>query len=140
MVCGKNKIILINVLIALLGCGSVILTFHFGYEWYMSDFHPHSRGALLGFVMFYMRGVIIPTVFISAFLKAKYSLLMISAVNVYMFYSWYGTNPLRVILMFLSGITGFAIVLIFMTLRDKYMKELRAKENTCSRFEAQSDR
>lgn len=131
MAFGKNKIILINMLIALIGCGSVILAHQFGYVWYMSDFHPQSRGASLGFVMFYMRYIIIPTVFLSAFLRAKYSLLMISAVNMYMFYSWYSTNPLRVLLMFLSGITGFAIVFMLIALKNKYVKGLWEKENPC---------
>lgn len=112
MASGKNKNIAINTVIALLEVVIVILVHQFGYDWYMSHFSPRSRGGTLGFVMFYMRYVVTPVVFLSAFIRIKYSLLAIGMVIIYMIYTWYSTNPLRVILMFCSCSIGYIVVII----------------------------
>lgn len=73
----------------------------------------------LGFVMFYMNFIVMPAVFISPFLKARFSLVMIVSVFVIMFTTWYGTNPLRVTLMFLSGFIGYLFVILGLTIVNK---------------------
>ncbi|CAD6175601.1 Uncharacterised protein [Escherichia coli] len=108
---GKNKTVAINVLIAVLGCIFVVTVHYFGYKWYMDHFTPRSRGVGLGFVMFYMRYIIIPIIFLSAFIKLKHSAPILSVAFVFMFYTWYGTNPLRVMLMFGSSLSGYAIII-----------------------------
>lgn len=122
MVSGKNKNIIINTAIAFLGCFFVLLVHKLGYEWYMAHFNPRSRGVTLGFVMLYMRFIVIPVVFLSAFIKVKHSLLTICVVIIYMTFSWYGTNPLRVILMFFSCSIGYAVVVICGVMKEKYLK------------------
>jgi len=112
---------IIKTLIAFLGCIIVILMHQVSYEWYMSHYSPRSRGVSLGFVMLYMRYIIIPIVFLSTFIKLKYSLLMVSVVILYMFNSWYGTNPLRVLLMFSSCSIGYSTVIICGFIKDKFI-------------------
>lgn len=108
---GKNKIVAMNILIAVLGCILVVTVHYFGYKCYMEYFTPRSRGVGLGFVMLYMRYIIIPIIFLSAFIKLKYSISILGVAFVFMFYTWYGTNPLRVILMFGSSLSGYAIII-----------------------------
>lgn len=108
---GKNKIVAMNILIAVLGCILVVTVHYFGYKCYMEYFTPRSRGVGLGFVMLYMRYIIIPIILLSAFIKLKYSMSFLGVAFVFMFYTWYGTNPLRVILMFGSSLSGYAIII-----------------------------
>ncbi len=129
MVSGKNKNIIINIAIAFLGCILVILVHHLGYRWYMNYFSPRSRGVTLGFVIFYMEYVVIPVVFFSAFMKVKYSLLFIGVVIFYMFYEWYGTNPLRVVLMFFSCSVGYVMVIVCSVIMKYLGKNNTAKSN-----------
>ncbi|CNL04363.1 Uncharacterised protein [Yersinia mollaretii] len=116
---GVNKELVFKVIIALIGCFVVFSIHQLGHDWYMGYFKPRSRGVTLGFVMFYMNLIVIPTVFISPFLKAKFSLIMMVFVFVVMFVTWYGTNPLRVILMFLSGLLGYLSVMLNLTIINK---------------------
>lgn len=102
----------------------------------MNYFSPRSRGVTLGFVIFYMEYVIIPVVFFSAFMKVKYSLLFIvycllfiGVVIFYMFYEWYGTNPLRVVLMFFSCSVGYVMVIICSVIMKYLGKNNTAKSN-----------
>ena len=69
---GKNKTVAINILIAVLGCIFVVTAHYLGYKWHMDHFTPRSRGVGLGFVMLYMRYIIISIIFLSAFIKLKY--------------------------------------------------------------------
>ncbi|WP_148242092.1 hypothetical protein [Enterobacter asburiae] len=108
---GKNKTVAINILIAVLGCILVVTVHYFCYKWYMDHFTPRSRGVGLGFVMLYMRYIIIPIIFLSAFVKLKYSIPILSVAFVFMFYTWFGTNPLRVMLMLGSSLSGYAIII-----------------------------
>lgn len=81
--------------------------------------NPRAGGGTLGFVMFYMNFIVMPAVFISPFLKARFSLVMIVSVFVIMFTTWYSTNPLRVTLMFLSGFMGYLFVILGITIVNK---------------------
>ncbi|MCB5309796.1 hypothetical protein [Yersinia massiliensis] len=116
---GINKKNVFKIIIALMGCFVIFSIHQLGYELYMSHFKPQSRGVTLGFVMFYMNFIVIPTVFISAFLKVRFSLIMMVLVFVIMFITWYGTNPLRVILMFLSGFMGYFFVMLSIAIENK---------------------
>lgn len=116
---GVNKKLVSKVIIALIGFFVVFSIHQLGHDWYMGHFNPRSRGVTLGFVMFYMNFIVIPTVFISPFLKEKFSLIMMVFVFVVMFVTWYGTNPLRVILMFLSGLLGYLSVMLNLTIINK---------------------
>lgn len=107
----KIKIFIMNALISVLGCILVITAHNFGYNWYIDNFTPQSRGVGLAFVISYMRCIIIPIIFLSAFIKLKHSIFILSLAFIYMFYSWYGTNPLRVILMFTSSLSGYALII-----------------------------
>ena len=78
-----------------------------------------SRGVRLGFVMFYMRYVIIPITFLSAFIKLKHSSVIFGLVAVFMLYSWYETNPLRVILMLISCSAGYVLVILLKYVQEK---------------------
>ncbi len=80
----------------------------------MGHFRPRSHGVTLGFVMFYMNFIIMPCIIISPFLRVRFSLFLMLAVFLWMFYMWYGTNPLRVLLMLLSGLAGYGFILIGM--------------------------
>lgn len=73
----------------------------------------------LGFVRFYMQFIVIPAVFISPFLRVKFSLVIIALVFVIMFTTWYETHPLRVTLMFLSGFMGYLSVMLCLTVKNK---------------------
>lgn len=113
---GKNTIVAMNILIAVLGCILVVTVHYFGYKCYMEYFTPRSRGVGLGFVMLYMRYIIILIILLSIFIKLKYSmsflgLAWLGLAFVFMFYTWYGTNPLRVILMFGYSLSGYAIII-----------------------------
>ena len=119
MVHGINKMFILNLVIALTGCFVVFLVHQLGYEWYMSHFQSRSRGATLGFVMFYMKHIVIPVVFISSFIKMKISLIIMILVFLFMFITWYDTNPLRVLLMFLSGATGYVFVILCLAVKNK---------------------
>lgn len=119
MAYGINKNIVSKVIIALIGCFVVFSIHQLGHDWYMGHFKPRSRGVTLGFVMFYMNFIVMPAVFVSPFMKAKFSLIMIAFVFVVMFVTWYGTNPLRVILMFLSGFMGYLSVMLILTIINK---------------------
>ncbi|ASV18939.1 hypothetical protein B8P98_06355 [Klebsiella quasivariicola] len=70
-----------------------------------------------------MRFIVIPVVFLSAFIKVKHSLLAICVVIIYMIFSWYGTNPLRVILMLFSCSIGYAVVVICGVMKKKYLEK-----------------
>lgn len=122
MMSGKNKEMLLNTLIGILGCFFVIVVHQIGYELYMSYFTPRSRGVSLGFVMLYMRCIIIPVVFISSFIKIKHSLIITSVAIIYMIYSWCETNPLRVALMFFSYSAGYVAVIISSAIKNKFTK------------------
>jgi hypothetical protein len=114
MISGGNKIIFFKLLSSIFACVAVILAHQMGYEWYMGHFRPRSHGVTLGFVMFYMNFIIMPCIFISPFLRVRFSLFLMLAVFLWMFYIWYGSNPLRVLLMFLSGLAGYGFILIGM--------------------------
>lgn len=116
---GVNKKLVSKVIIALIGCFVVFSIHQLGHDWYMGHFKPRSRGVTLGFVMFYMNFIVIPAVFLSPFLKARFSLTIIALIFVVMFVTWYGTNPLRVILMFLSGLLGYLSVMLNLTIINK---------------------
>lgn len=107
----KNKKIIAKLIISVLGCTTVLAVHHLGYEWYMTYFTPMSRGVGLGFVVFYMRYIIIPITLLAAFIKPKRSSVIFGLVIIFMIYSWYETNPLRVILMLISFSTGYALVI-----------------------------
>ena len=98
-------------MIAVLGCILVIIVHNLGYKWYMDNFIPRSRGVGLAFVIFYMWYIMFPLMFLSAFIKLKHSIFILSLAFIYMFYSWYDTNPLRVILMFISSLSGYALII-----------------------------
>lgn len=117
MALGKYKMLFLKSVIAIIGCASVVISHQVGYEWYMNHFTPSSRGISLGFVVFYMRCVIVPSVFVSAFIKAKYSLVIGLLINIYMFFLWYETNPLRVILMLISYLVGYILVVLIKLIR-----------------------
>ena len=112
---GKNKILLIKLVIAIAGCLVIIFIHQISYEWYINNFTPRSRGVSLGFVMFYMKYIVLPAIFLSVFIKMKYSLMIVVLISVYMFISWYNTNPLRVMLMFTSFLLGYAVVIFSRT-------------------------
>ena len=116
----KNKVIIFNLLLALLSCAVIILIHNAGYEWYIAHFHPRSRGVGLGFVRFYILGIIIPAVFISVFIRMKCSLIMMAAIFGYMFITWYSGNPLRVILMSISACAGYGVVISGMLLKRSF--------------------
>lgn len=111
---GKSKLVAIKFFLSLFGCAIVIISHQMGYEWYMGHFRPRSHGVTLGFVMFYMNFIVMPCIFISPFLRVRFSFLIIIPVFLWMFYTWYETNPLRVLLMFLSGLAGYGFILIGM--------------------------
>lgn len=110
---GGNKAVVIKILIAILGCILVFTVHYLCHKWYMNHSTPRSRGAGLGFVMLYMRYVIIPIIFFSVFIKLKYSISILVVAFIFMFYTWYGTNSLRVMLMFGSSLSGYAIIIFF---------------------------
>lgn len=116
-------------MIALLGCITVMVVHHFGYEWYMAHFIPQSRGVDLGFVTFYMRCVIIPFVFLSAFIKPKHSLLTFCFVIIFMLYTWYGSNPLRVILMLISCSAGYVLAISLRRIKRKNSEPTNTNKN-----------
>lgn len=122
MVSGKHKKLLIRFIIAFTGCLIVFLVHEIGHEWYMNHFRPRSHGVSLVFVMFYMRYIILPVIVLSAFIKWRWSLLIISFAFLSMFSMWFGTNPLRVILMFLSGSLGYVSVLLGIYLSKRIAK------------------
>ncbi len=62
-------------------------------------------------------------------MKVKYSLLFIGVVIFYMFYEWYGTNPLRVVLMFFSCSVGYVMVIICSVIMKYLGKNNTAKSN-----------
>lgn len=82
-----------------------------GYEWYTTYFTPRSRGVGLGFVIFCMRYIIIPITFLTTFIKPKHSSVIFGLVIIFMLYSWYGTNPLRVMLIFCSSLPACLIII-----------------------------
>lgn len=49
--------------------------------------------------------------FLATSIKPKHSSVIFGLVIIFMFYSWYGTNPLRVILMFCSSLSGCSIII-----------------------------
>jgi hypothetical protein len=116
----KNKNIIAKLMIAFLGSITVLVVHHLGYEWYMTYFTPRSRGVGLGFVMFYMRYIIIPITFLSAFIKPKHSSVIFGLVIIFMLYSWYETNPLRVILMLISCLAGYVLVILLKYVQEKF--------------------
>lgn len=115
----ENKNIITKLMIAFFWCITVLVVHHFGYEWYMAYFTPRNRGVGLGFVMFYMKYVIIPIIFLSAFIKPKHSSVIFGLVTIFMLYSWYETNPLRVILMLISCPAGYVLVFLLKSVQEK---------------------
>lgn len=55
---------------------------------------------------------------------------MIALVFIIMFIIWYGTNPLRVTLMFLSGFMGYLSVILSLTIVNKVYKNNNIKNIT----------
>lgn len=121
MAFGKNKNLILKFIVGLTGCFFVFISYKLGYDWYVDNFTPRSRGVSLGFVAFYMRYIIIPSVFLSAFIKLRLSIVMIITVIIYMVASWYSTNPMRVILMLASYLSGYLFIIIVLTLRRKHI-------------------
>ncbi len=115
----ENKNIIAKLMIAFLGCITVLVVHNFGYEWYRTYFTPRSRGVGLGFVMFYMRYVIIPTTFLSVFIKPKHSSVIFGLVAVFMLYLWHEINPLRIILMLISCSAGYVLVILLKYVQEK---------------------
>lgn len=128
MVSGRNKIIAFKIISSLIGCLVVILVHEIGYEWHMDHFQPHSRGVTLGFVMFYMQFIVNPGIFVSSFLRIRYSLAIMILVFLLMFCTWYETNPLRVLLMFLSGVAGYSFIILCVIFKNKKLPHWLLKE------------
>lgn len=116
---GKNKATLVNILIAILSCILVVIVHDFGHDWYMDHFTSRSKGVTLGFIMAYMRYIMIPAIFLSAFIRVKYSITILSVFIIFMFYCWYESNPLRVILMFVSCLSGYTLIIFYRLLKNK---------------------
>lgn len=108
----KSKLVVIKFILSIFGCAIVIFSHQMGYEWYIGHFRPRSHGVTLGFVMFYMNFIAIPCIFISPFLRVRFSLFIMLPVFLWMFYTWCETNPLRVLLMFLSGLAGYGFIVL----------------------------
>jgi D-alanyl-lipoteichoic acid acyltransferase DltB (MBOAT superfamily) len=87
----------------------------------MTYFTLRSRGVGLGFVVFYMRYIVIPITLLAAFIKPKNSSVIFGLVIIFMLYSWYEINPLRVILMLVSFSMGYILLI---SLRDIYKNHL----------------
>lgn len=119
LVTGKNKILAFKILFSLIGCLVVVVVHQLGYQWYMEHYQPLSRGVTLGFVKFYMLYVVMPFIFISSFLNVKFSLAVMAVIFILMFYAWYETNPLRVLLMFISALTGYCFIMLCILFEKK---------------------
>ncbi|MFX2609504.1 hypothetical protein [Enterobacter mori] len=125
----KIKKNLAKLIIAFAGCIIVLAVHHLGYEWYMTYFTPRSRGVGLGFVNFYMRYIVIPITFLAAFIKPKNSSVIFGLVIIFMLYSWYEINPLRVMLMLISSSTGYVLVISLRSIYMNYSKQTKPNNN-----------
>lgn len=83
----------------------------FGLRMVHNLLYTKEEGVGLGFVIFYMRYIIISITFLATSIKPKHSSVIFGLVIIFMLYSWYGTNPLRVILMFCSSLSGCSIII-----------------------------
>ena len=119
LVTGKNKILAFKILFSLIGCLVVVAVHQLGYQGYMEHYRPRSRGVTLGFVKFYMQYAVMPFIFVSSFLKVTFSLAVMTFIFILMFYAWYETNPLRVLLMFISGLAGYGFILLCVLFEKK---------------------
>jgi hypothetical protein len=120
---------LVKLIIAFLGCITVLAVHHLGYEWYITYFTPSSRGVGLGFVIFYMRYIIIPITFLATFIKPKHSSVIFGLVIIFMLYSWYETNPLRVILMIISFSAGYVLVISLRSIYRNHSEQTKTNKN-----------
>lgn len=128
LVSGKNKILAYKLLVSLIGCLVVVVVHQLGYQWYMEHYRPLSRGVTLGFVKFYMQYVVMPFICISSFLKVPFSLAVMAVIFILMFYAWYETNPLRVVLMFISALAGYCFVMLCVLFEKKKLSRWLLKD------------
>ena len=128
LVTGKNKILAFKILFSLIGCLVVVAVHQLGYQGYMEHYRPRSRGVTLGFVKFYMQYIVMPFIFISSFLKIKFSLAVMAFIFILMFYAWYETNPLRILLMFISGLAGYGFILLGVLFEKKKLSRWFLKD------------
>ena len=132
LVTGKNKILAFKLLFSLTGClvvvVVVVVVHQLGYQVYMEHYRPRSRGVTLGFVKFYMQYAVMPFIFFSSFLKVTFSLAVMAFIFILMFYAWYETNPLRVLLMFISGLAGYCFILLCLLFEKKKLSRWFLKD------------
>ncbi|QMV16414.1 hypothetical protein Vspart_03806 [Vibrio spartinae] len=98
----------------------IFITFHDLFRhFYVNYFEVMSKGIELGFVNFIAIYIMIPYFVVLSLVKNGYKLLAYISVNVYIFYTWIGYHPYRVILIFLClTVASFFIYFI----ENKYFK------------------
>lgn len=109
----KNKWLLIKFCIPIL-CIITSITLHdLGSHIYKAHFHTTSSGVGLGFVAFYFTYFIFPSYFAISFMNYKLSIGLALIILAMLFYAWFDTNPLRVILM--ASVTTLSYFIIIFT-------------------------
>ena len=93
-----------------------------GYDIYMTYYTPRSRGAGLGFVFIYSVFFILPSFFAVIFAPLRWGVMIVAAVMGALFYLWFGSNPLRVILMALSSLLPYTILFVMNVWLEKRIK------------------
>ncbi|KEY59826.1 hypothetical protein [Serratia sp. DD3] len=126
MLSGKSnsaKIFLIKIIASILCCVVLIFIHDLGHYIYTNSFTPRSKGVGLGFVSFYLIFVISPSLFVIPFVSFRMSVVISILVLVYPFLQWFSTNPLRVILIVLSGFLAYLVAFLMRGLIDVCFKK-----------------
>ncbi|PVZ83927.1 hypothetical protein C9426_24655 [Serratia sp. S1B] len=113
-------IFLIKIIASLL-CSAILIFAHdLGHHLYTSHFTTRSRGVGLGFVAFYIKFFIIPSLFIISFVSFRIGIILCIVVLAYLFFQWFPSNPLRVTLIALSAILSYLVIFMMKKRIDRY--------------------
>ncbi len=95
----KTKWLLIKLSIPILCMVISVILHDLASHIYKANFHTTSSGVGLGFVAFYFTYFIFPSYFVISFINYKLGIGLALIILAMLFYAWFDSNPLRVILM-----------------------------------------
>lgn len=122
MACGmKNKVRMLSYKIthALICCVVLIMVHDGVHYFYMQHYRVISHGVTLGFVSFYILYVMCPSIFVMSFLRGWWFTAVFIIATTLLFYFWFSSNPLRVLLMVSSYVVA-TICLVFLKRINKH--------------------
>ncbi len=122
---GKNKSAIIfsmKIIASVLCCVIFIFIHDFGYYIYTSNFTPKSKGIGLGFVSFYLIYVVCPSLFAIPFISFRVGVILATLVLLCLFWLWFPGNPLRVMLIAISGFFSYLVVFFMKKSIDAHFK------------------